>query len=262
MFSLVLKSIFEEQCVYDSNMSQNSNFINGQGIMNEYNEKNYDNILNNEIMKTLLVFLGKSEVMNERFEAMSDRLKTIEENQLKIIRKIEEGEVKVKLEKNLDFENDFRDVTSTEDMSIRQEDKKDFIENLGKKEIKRLGEPNKEKTAADDRHGSQVFEFGKIDNFKFGFKKEEKEDFDKKVEKNVEDSWAKRLFKNENRFKKVKIEVQGSVDTSKYHLSSEDKWSCAPVELFICNTDVETSEEDVKEAAKEIIKLDLQQLNS
>ena len=57
--------------------------------------------------------------------------KTIEENQLKIIRKIEEGEVKVKLEKNLDFENDFRDVTSTEDMSIRQEDNKGFIENLG-----------------------------------------------------------------------------------------------------------------------------------
>ena len=107
--------IFEEQCVYDSNMSQNSNFINGQEIMNEYNEKNYDNILNNEIMKTLLVFLGKSEVMNERFEAMSDRLKTIEENQLKIIRKIEEGEVKVKLEKNLDFESDLCDVTSTDD---------------------------------------------------------------------------------------------------------------------------------------------------
>ena len=147
--------IFEEQCVYDSNMMSNSNFINGQGIMNEYNEKNYDNILNNEIMKTLLVFLGKSEVMNERFEAMSDRLKTIEENQLKIIRKIKEGEVNVKIEKDLKFEDGFRDVTSTcgqiEAMSIRQEDNKDFIENLGKKEIKRLNEPAKGETAADDR---------------------------------------------------------------------------------------------------------------
>ena len=124
--------IFEEQCVYDSNMTTNSNFIYGQEIMNEYNEKNYDNILNNEIMKTLLVFLGKSEVMNERFEAMSDRLEMIEENQLKIIRKIEEGEVKVELEKNLDLENDFRDVTSIEVMRIRRED-------LGKCVIKEYG---------------------------------------------------------------------------------------------------------------------------
>ena len=81
IFSLVLKSIFEEQCVYDSNMMSNSNFINGKEIMNDYNEKNYDNILNNEVMKTLVVFLGKFEVMNDRFEDISHRLKGIEEAQ-------------------------------------------------------------------------------------------------------------------------------------------------------------------------------------
>ena len=75
--------------------------------MNEYNEKNYDNILNNEVMKTLVVFLGKFEVMNDRFEDISHRLKAIEEAQLQIVRKIAEGEVKVKLEKNLYFESDF-----------------------------------------------------------------------------------------------------------------------------------------------------------
>ena len=50
---------------------------------------------------------------------------------LEIVVKIAEGEVRVKLEKNLDLENDFCDVTSNEVMSIRQEDNKGFIENLG-----------------------------------------------------------------------------------------------------------------------------------
>lgn len=45
--------------------------------------------------------------------------------------KIAEGEVRVKLEKNLDLENDFCDVTSNEVLSIRQEDNKGFIVNLG-----------------------------------------------------------------------------------------------------------------------------------
>ena len=169
--------------------------------MNEYNGNNYDSNLNNEVLKTLVVFLGKFEAMNDRFEDISSRLKKIEEIQLQMIRKIAEGEVKVKAEKNYEFENDFRDVTSAdaqiEAKSIKQEDKKDFIENLDNKN---------------------------------------------------EDTWAKRLFKNEDRSKKIKLEVQGSAET---------KWSCAPVELFICNTDVEISEEDVKEAAKEIINVDL-----
>ena len=50
---------------------------------------------------------------------------------LEIVMKIAEGEVRVRLEKNLDLENDFCDVTSNEVMSIRQEDNKGFIENLG-----------------------------------------------------------------------------------------------------------------------------------
>ena len=50
---------------------------------------------------------------------------------LEIVVKIAEGEVRVKLEKNLDLENDFCDVTSNEVMSIRQEDNKGFIVNLG-----------------------------------------------------------------------------------------------------------------------------------
>ena len=69
--------------------------------------------------------------MNERFEDISHRLKAIEEDQLELVRKIAEGEVRVKLEKNLNFENGFCDVTSNEVMSIRQEDNKGFIVNLG-----------------------------------------------------------------------------------------------------------------------------------
>ena len=45
--------------------------------------------------------------MNERFEDISHRLKAIEEDQLEMVRKIAEGEVRVKLEKNLNFENGF-----------------------------------------------------------------------------------------------------------------------------------------------------------
>ena len=60
IFYLVLKFIFEDQCVYDSNMIQNSNFINRQEIMNKYSEEDYDNIMNNDAMKILVVFLDKA----------------------------------------------------------------------------------------------------------------------------------------------------------------------------------------------------------
>ena len=180
---------------YDSNMMTNSNFNDGLSFMNEHNDNSYDSNLNNDVMKTMIAFLGK-------VDEMSNRLKMIEENQLKIIRKIEEGDVKVNREKDLKFEKDFREETLVEDRNgARNSKQEDFIEDIDKK--------NKE-------------------------------------------TWAKRLFKNENRSQKGKIEVQGSVET-------EDKWSCAPVEFFICNTDVDTSEEDVKEAAKEIIKIDIAQ---
>ena len=69
--------------------------------------------------------------MNKRFEDIRHRLKAIEEDQLEMVRKIVEGEVRVRLEKNLNIENDFCDVTSNEAMSIRQEDNKGFIVNLG-----------------------------------------------------------------------------------------------------------------------------------
>ena len=45
--------------------------------------------------------------MNNRIEGIIHILKAIEETQLQIVRKIAEGEVKVKLEKNLYFESDF-----------------------------------------------------------------------------------------------------------------------------------------------------------
>ena len=87
---------------YDSNMTSNSNFNDGLSFMNEHNDNFYDSNLNNDVMKTMIAFLGK-------VDAMSDRLKTIEENQLKIIRKIEEGDVKVNREKV------FREETPVED---------------------------------------------------------------------------------------------------------------------------------------------------
>ena len=51
----------------------------------------------------------------------------------------------------------------------------------------------------------------------------------------------------------MKIEVQGMVKTE-----GEDRkgWKSAPVEFFISNTDVETSEDDVKEAAKNLAKVE------
>ena len=45
--------------------------------------------------------------MNNRIEGIIHILKAIEETQLQIVSKIAEGEVKVKLEKNLYFESDF-----------------------------------------------------------------------------------------------------------------------------------------------------------
>ena len=45
--------------------------------------------------------------MKNRIEGIIHILKAIEETQLQIVRKIAEGEVKVKLEKNLYFESDF-----------------------------------------------------------------------------------------------------------------------------------------------------------
>ena len=148
---------------YDSNMMSNSNFNDGLSFMNEHNDNIYDSNLNNDVMKTMIAFLGK-------VDAMSDRLKAIEENQLKIIRKIEEGDVKVNREKDLKFEKDFREEAPVEDRNrVRNDKQEDFIEDINQK--------NKE-------------------------------------------TWAKRLFKNESRSQKGKIEVQGSVET-------EDKWSCA-----------------------------------
>ena len=50
-------------------MMSNSNFINGQEIVN------FDNCLNNEILNS----------MKEQFEALNNRKSTMEENQSKII---------------------------------------------------------------------------------------------------------------------------------------------------------------------------------
>ena len=82
-------------------------------------------------------------------------------------------------------------------------------------------------------------------------------DFIDSMDKNKEETWAKKLFKNEGSPKKVKIEVQGSVKTENLEKKG---WFCAPVEFFINNTDVETTEEDVKEAAKEFGNIELLEL--
>ena len=55
------------------------------------------------------------------------------------------------------------------------------------------------------------------------------------------ETWANKLFnKEEDSYrKKIKLEVQGS-QTVENRIKG---WACAPVELFVSNTDVETSEQ-------------------
>ena len=60
------------------------------------------------------------------------------------------------------------------------------------------------------------------------------------------------------------MKINGQKDSLKTKLDvqiveTKDKSSHAPVELFICNRNVETSEKDFKLAAKDIIKIDLKQ---
>ena len=72
-----------------------------------------------------------------------------------------------------------------------------------------------------------------------------------KVDKKV--SWAQKLFKNSEDDRKVKIEVQGKV---KPEVEARKGWKSVPVEFFISNTDIETSEDEIKEAAKNLAKVE------
>ena len=141
----------------------NSNILDGLG-----NTNNYENdVLNNQVMKTLIV-----EILGS-VKTIENRMKTIEENQSRLVWKIEAGQVEFRSGqvesrsvKDAKFENDFRDATPAvdeiEEQDFRQKVKKDFIDSM---------------------------------------------------DKNKEETWAKKLFKNEDSPKKVKIEVQGSVKT-------------------------------------------------
>ena len=51
---------------YDSNMMTNSNFNDGLSFMNEHNDNSYDSNLNNDVMKTMIAFLGKVDEMSNR----------------------------------------------------------------------------------------------------------------------------------------------------------------------------------------------------
>ena len=68
------------------------------------------------------------------------------------------------------------------------------------------------------------------------------------------ETWAEKLFSNEGNRRKVKIELQGK---AKPENESRKGWKSAPIEFFISNTNVETSIEDVKEAARNFAKIEL-----
>ena len=72
-----------------------------------------------------------------------------------------------------------------------------------------------------------------------------------KIDRKV--SWAERLFKKDENSKRAKVEIQGKAKTED---ESRKGWKSAPVEFFISNTNVETSTEDVKEAARNFAKIE------
>ena len=224
-----------------------------------FTKKSFDEIDNSD-MKTLMVekieiltrlcyrMQGKMERMQDKMEIMEIRSRIMEESQEKMFRTIRQ---------ELQFEKDFRDVKMACDDNQIGAHKVIIDQNKLVKTIRQ-----EQQFENDFRDATSACDDNQIRTHKVILKSQddllkhssEEDLMEKEAPVKVDKvSWAERLFKKNENSKKAKVEIQGKAKTED---ESRKGWKSAPVEFFISNTNVETSIEDVKEAARKFAKIE------